>query len=108
MRQRLGLAVVRLADAPVLLLDEPGLSLDPSWRRYLKDRLRAHADAAGAVLMATHLTDVWADVVDVTLTCTDGTIEATEGSPPNPFHANGRAAERTTGARAPEAAPGKD
>jgi heme ABC exporter ATP-binding subunit CcmA len=74
MRQRLGLAVVWLAEAPVLLLDEPGLSLDPTWRSYLKDALRRRADDGAAVLLATHLTDVWADVVDTTLTCEDGAI----------------------------------
>jgi len=35
MRQRLGLALLLLPDVPVLLLDEPGISLDPAWRRRL-------------------------------------------------------------------------
>lgn len=75
MRQRLGLAVVQLAPVPVLLLDEPGLSLDAEWRAYLRDRLQTRADAGAAVLMATHYPDAWADVVDVRLTCADGTIQ---------------------------------
>ena len=74
MRQRLGLAVVWLADTPVLLLDEPGLSLDPDWRSYLKRELRRRAADGAAVLMATHLADLWHDVIDVTFTCTDGRI----------------------------------
>ena len=37
MRQRLGLALLLLAEAPVLLLDEPGLSLDPGWRTRLQE-----------------------------------------------------------------------
>lgn len=75
MRQRLGLALLALADAPVLLLDEPALSLDPEWRAFLMDRLRAHAEDGGGVLMATHLLDVWTPVVDRVLRCAQGRIE---------------------------------
>jgi len=74
MRQRLGLALLELADAPVLLLDEPGLSLDPKWRRFLMERLQARAKDGAVVLMATHLLDVWHPLVDRVLRCEDGTI----------------------------------
>ena len=85
MRQRLGIAVLELADAPVLLLDEPALSLDPEWRTFLMDRLRTHADDGAAVLLATHLHDVWAPIVDRTLRCADGTI--TDVEPDSPTNA---------------------
>ena len=78
MRQRLGLAVLEGADAPVLLLDEPALSLDPEWRAVLMDRLRARADEGAAVLLATHLLDVWAPVVDRVLRCEDGQVRTEE------------------------------
>jgi ABC-2 type transport system ATP-binding protein len=78
MRQRLGIAVLELADAPVLLLDEPALSLDPEWRTFLMDRLRAHADDGATVLMATHLLDVWTPIVDRVLRCEDGRIREAE------------------------------
>ena len=94
MRQRLGLAILELAEAPVLLLDEPALSLDPEWRTFLMDRLQAHADEGAAVLMATHLLDVWTPIVDRVLHCEDGQIHETEdtsnpvavsaGGPPMP------------------------
>ena len=78
MRQRLGLALLELADAPVLLLDEPALSLDPEWRTFLMERLQAHAEAGATVLLATHLIDVWRPLTDRILHCRDGTIRADE------------------------------
>jgi len=62
LRQRLGLAVLLLADAPVLLLDEPGLSLDPEWRERLKSVLRADAGRGKTVLIATHRLAEWEGV----------------------------------------------
>ncbi len=79
MRQRLGIAVFELARAPVLLLDEPGLSLDPEWRAFLMDRLRAWVEEGAAVLMATHLLDVWRPLADRVLRCDDGIVRAVDG-----------------------------
>ena len=59
LRQRLALAVFALADAPVLLLDEPGLSLDPEWRLRLQEFLAAEARRGRTVLVATHLLGEW-------------------------------------------------
>lgn len=79
MRQRLGIAVLELADVPVLLLDEPALSLDPEWRTFLMDRLRTHADEGRAVILATHLLDVWTPLVDRVLRCEEGRIREVKG-----------------------------
>lgn len=79
MRQRLGIALLEMADAPVLLLDEPGLSLDPAWRTFLMERLQARADAGATILMATHLLDVWQPLVDRVLRCENGQIREPEG-----------------------------
>lgn len=84
MRQRLGLALLELADAPVLLLDEPALSLDPEWRAFLMERLQAHAESGGTVLMATHLLDVWRPIVDQVLRCGGGTMRGVEEDSPVP------------------------
>jgi len=81
MRQRLGLAVLEGADAPVLLLDEPALSLDPEWRTVLMDRLRARADEGATVLLATHLLDVWTPIVDRVLRCEEGQVREEESNP---------------------------
>lgn len=85
MRQRLGIAVLELADVPVLLLDEPALSLDPEWRTFLMDRLQTHADEGRSVILATHLLDVWTPIVDRVLRCEDGQIrEVNEAANPIP------------------------
>jgi len=75
MRQLLGIAFLLLADAPVLLLDEPGLSLDPGWRKWLQQKLRFEAERGKTILITTHLIAEWNDVADHCLLCRDGIIE---------------------------------
>jgi ABC-type multidrug transport system ATPase subunit len=75
MRQLLGVAFLLLADAPVLLLDEPGLSLDPGWRKWLQQKLRFEAERGKTILVTTHLIAEWNDVADRCLLCCDGNIE---------------------------------
>jgi heme ABC exporter ATP-binding subunit CcmA len=75
MRQRLGIAFLLLADAPVLLLDEPGLSLDPGWRKRLQETLHFESRRGKAVLVTTHLIAEWNNVADRCLLCRDGVIE---------------------------------
>src|SRR5262249_42847067 len=74
-RQRLGLALLLLPDAPVLLLDEPGLSLDPTWRKRLQETLRFEAARGKTVLVTTHLVAEWNNVAQCCLLCRDGKIE---------------------------------
>lgn len=69
LRQRLGLSVLLLADAPVLLLDEPGLSLDPEWRDRLVEILQAEAARGKTVLVTTHLLAEWEGVANRALHC---------------------------------------
>jgi heme ABC exporter ATP-binding subunit CcmA len=75
MRQRLGIALLLLADAPVLLLDEPGISLDPGWRKRLQETLHFESRRGKAVLVTTHLIAEWNNVADRCLLCRDGIIE---------------------------------
>ncbi|WP_081722232.1 ABC transporter ATP-binding protein [Geminisphaera colitermitum] len=72
LRQRLGIAVFALADAPVLLLDEPGLSLDPEWREALQDFLTGEARRGRTILMATHLLGEWENRTDRCVLLADG------------------------------------
>ena len=74
MRQRLGIAYLLLADAQVLLLDEPGLSLDPGWRKRLQETLHFEAQRGKTVLVTTHLIAEWNNVADRCLLCRDGVI----------------------------------
>ena len=75
MRQRLGLALLLLPESPVLLLDEPGISLDPGWRTRLQEILREEAAQRRAVLVTTHLIAEWNGIADRCLLCRDGEIE---------------------------------
>lgn len=74
LRQRLGLAVLLLPDAPVLLLDEPGLSLDPGWRTRLQQLLREEAARDKTILVTTHLLAEWEGAADRCLRCDEGRI----------------------------------
>ena len=73
-RQRLALAVLSLPDAPVLVLDEPGLSLDPDWRRFLQAELHAAARRGATVLVATHLLGEWDGQADRCLVLEGGRV----------------------------------
>ena len=75
MRQRLGLALLLLPQSPVLLLDEPGLSLDPGWRERLQEILREEGTRGRTVLVTTHLIAEWNGIADRCLLCHDGRIE---------------------------------
>ena len=73
-RQRLALAVMALPQAPVLVLDEPGLSLDPDWRRFLHAELHAAARRGATVLVATHLLGEWEGQADRCLVLEGGRV----------------------------------
>jgi ABC-type multidrug transport system ATPase subunit len=67
LRQRLAIAIFALPRAPVLVLDEPGLSLDPEWRARLQAYLHDVAAGGTTVLAATHLLGEWNGKADVCL-----------------------------------------
>lgn len=55
MMQRLGLAIALLGAPPLLVLDEPMVSLDPDGSAIVRETLRAHRARGGAALIATHI-----------------------------------------------------
>ncbi len=54
MRQRLGLAIARLGDPPILLLDEPNAGLDPRAAIELRRYVRRLADQGRTVVISSH------------------------------------------------------
>jgi ABC-type multidrug transport system ATPase subunit len=54
MRQRLAIARARLADPPLLVLDEPTVALDDEAGHWLVHLLVAHVAGGGGVLVASH------------------------------------------------------
>ena len=54
MRQRLGIAIVIMKDAPVVIMDEPTSGLDPRGAADFLGTLRELRDAGKAVFMSTH------------------------------------------------------
>jgi len=77
MRQRLGIALLLLPGARVLLLDEPGLSLDPEWRERLSRLLQHEAERGASVLLATHLLSEWKKIPARVLECREGRVTET-------------------------------
>ena len=54
MRQRLGIAIVLIKDAPVVIMDEPTSGLDPTGAADFCNLLRELRDAGKALFIATH------------------------------------------------------
>jgi ABC-2 type transport system ATP-binding protein len=77
MRQRLGIAAALLGDPPVLVLDEPGNGLDPQGIRWLRDLLRARADAGATVFVSSHLLSEVEHLADEVVVISRGRLVAT-------------------------------
>lgn len=75
MRQRLGLAVARLGDPPLLVLDEPNAGLDPEARAEFRTLVREEAANGRAVLFSTHWLEEIPLVADRVLSLKDGTTQ---------------------------------
>ena len=68
MRQRLGIALALLADAPTLILDEPVNGLDPAGIVEIRDLVLALASGGRTILISSHL------LTEVEKTCDRVTI----------------------------------
>ncbi|WP_436530813.1 ABC transporter ATP-binding protein [Actinoplanes sp. HUAS TT8] len=74
MRQRLAMATALLGEPQVLVLDEPANGLDPEGIVWLRELLRAHADAGGTVLISSHLLAELAQLIDDVVIIANGRV----------------------------------
>jgi ABC-2 type transport system ATP-binding protein len=79
MRQRLMLAGALLGDPRILVLDEPTNGLDPAGVHWLREFLRARADAGGTILVSSHLIAELALSADAVVIIKDGRL-VTQGT----------------------------
>lgn len=77
-RRCLAITLQTLARPRVLLVDEPTRGLDPEASALVAAALRAHADAGGAVLIATHDADFISSVADRVVPMADGRLGRSE------------------------------
>lgn len=57
MQRRLSIAIALQTDAPILLLDEPTVGIDPELRQEIWEELRNQADQGKTILITTHVMD---------------------------------------------------
>ncbi|MBB5888557.1 ABC transporter ATP-binding protein [Lactovum miscens] len=79
MKRRLSLAIALQTDAPLILLDEPTVGIDPELRQKIWKELRELVAAGKTILMTTHVMDE-AEKCDRVLLLREGNFVA-EGSP---------------------------
>jgi energy-coupling factor transport system ATP-binding protein len=75
-RQRVAIAAVAIGGAEVLLLDEPTRGMDGASRDALEGAVRSHAEAGGAVVLATHDVELAARCATRAVVLGDGDVVA--------------------------------
>ena len=76
MRQKTLIAATLLADAPVLLLDEPMIGLDPQGQRELREMLLALRQTGTAIIISTHMIEQAQQLCDRIVIIKDGRFVA--------------------------------
>jgi ABC-type multidrug transport system ATPase subunit len=72
MRQKTLIAATILADAPILLLDEPMVGLDPKGQRELRELILGLRAAGTAIVMSTHIIESAESLCDRAIIMKDG------------------------------------
>jgi ABC-type multidrug transport system ATPase subunit len=79
MRQKTLIAATILADAPVLLFDEPMIGLDPLGQRELRDLIRSLRAAGTSIVLSTHVIELAESLCDRLIIMKGGIAVATGG-----------------------------
>jgi ABC-type multidrug transport system ATPase subunit len=79
MRQKTLIAATVLANAPVLLFDEPMIGLDPLGQRELRELIRSLRDAGTSIVMSTHVIELAEALCDRLIIMKNGVAVATGG-----------------------------
>jgi energy-coupling factor transport system ATP-binding protein len=77
-RQRAALAATLAGGPALVLLDEPTRGMDRAARRALVAAVRSLTENGSAVVVATHDTDLAAELADTTVALSDGTAHVVE------------------------------
>jgi ABC-2 type transport system ATP-binding protein len=72
MRQKTLIAATVLADAPILLFDEPMIGLDPRGQRELRDLIRSLSESGTSIMMSTHIIESAEALCDRLIIMKDG------------------------------------
>ncbi|GAC1444895.1 MAG: ABC transporter ATP-binding protein [Vulcanimicrobiaceae bacterium] len=91
MRQKTLIAATVLADAPVLLLDEPMIGLDPRGQRELRDLIASLRANGTSIVVSTHLIESAEAICDRLIIMKAGVVVATG----NVAELRARASDRT-------------
>ena len=63
-KRLLAWARIQMTGKQLWLLDEPLINLDNNVKTMVIAVIRQHLANGGAIIVATHLTDIWADIID--------------------------------------------
>lgn len=74
MKQKLAIIAAFLHSPKLVMMDEPFVGLDPKASHILKEMMRAHCEAGGAIFFSTHVLDVAEKLCDKVAIIKDGRL----------------------------------
>lgn len=73
-RQKVNALMALLFDAPILILDEPTVGLDPVTRLWIKDQIAAEREAGKTIVLTTHVMREIEELADEIVFLMDGKV----------------------------------